>query len=174
MIQSRKPGPVDFLKEHHAQIDGEIAKFEESLRELRYSGGGTLPRHIRQLRQAMELFYLRLSRHVALEEQVFFPFMEKYVPRFEPMISFFKSEHESLRKNHEAVASSLKRFSRGRPDLNAGRELERLRGTATYLIYLLRNHAKVEDESIYKSANRDLNADEKAELARRIRDYQYS
>ncbi|MBI4352680.1 MAG: hemerythrin domain-containing protein [Candidatus Omnitrophica bacterium] len=167
---SKPKGTLACLTEEHAEIDREVHRLEEALFKLRYEGKNSLGKNLKELHETLEFFETNLVSHMALEEDVLFPFFRRHVPKLESLILLLGSEHENLKKDLDRMKVFLADFSRRRTS-PPGEALERLKEKGMYFVYLLRSHLHVEGESVYRAIEKELRRDEKKELVRRIELY---
>ena len=143
-------------------------RLQEILRNLRYEGKASLGRNLREAEEVRGFFNEELNHYVRFEEEVVFPFLKTHLPRLEPMIWFLQAEHQDFRLNLETFKTRLEELAGSKNEMARLRVLEKIQETGTYLIYLLRNHVRAENEYLYRVADRELRSEEKNRLIRQI------
>ena len=160
--------PLAALTASDAKALEEADRLYRVLNNLHYEGKAMVGKNVNEAREVLLFFRTELAEHVELEDKVLFPFLETHLPKLETLISLLRSEHEDFRRSCQDFELALMELVSERRDATQPGILERIRETGIYLVYLLRNHVHVEQEGIYKVAERDLRAEEKQELARRM------
>ena len=160
---------VEILEGDYEETLEKIREFREILVNLRYEGRHRLGKNLREAREALGFFTGKLARHIEVEEKVVFPFLQRYLPKLDPLILLLGSEHEEFKKNLRSFQFWLKEAGGGKNHLDHGRLLEKVRETGNYLTYLLQNHLQEESGILYRVAENELRPGEKRELVKRVR-----
>ena len=74
------------LGEDHTGMERQIDGLQEALIHLRFEGKASLGRNVKQAQKMFSLFNQELLRHMSAEEEVLFPFLEKYIPKFRSLV----------------------------------------------------------------------------------------
>lgn len=127
---------------------------------LRYEGRAMLGRNLSQAREIGAFFNSELRDHIELEEKILFPFLETNLPKLETLISLLRTEHEDFKANLQAFELALLDLAHERRAASQPGILEKVRESALYLIYLLRNHVHMEQIGIYSVMKQSLKPQE--------------
>ena len=168
-IPSKGLGKI--LEEGHDETLKETDRLHAVLTRLRYEGKPSLGKNLKEAREVQSFFEDEVVHHVRFEEEAVFPFLKTHVPRLEPMIWLLQAEHQDFRFNLETFKSRLEELEKTRKDKSRAQVLEALQETGTYLVYLLRNHLRAENEFLYQVIHRELKREEKNQLAHKIAQY---
>ena len=160
---------VNFFSEGHVEILRQTDRLSRVLTHLRYEGRPYLGRNIKEAKEVLEFFEHPFVKHLELEEEVIYPFLETHVPKFAAVISLLRSEHVDIRNKLQHMKSLFRKISTGRQSSTRGNWIDEIEATGTYFIYLLRNHMQTESESVYKAIVRELGNDEIKRLERIIK-----
>ena len=142
----------------------EIEQLEETLNHLRFEGKASIGRNLNQIRSSLDFFQSDLLKHMELEEQVLFPFVGSHIPKLESVIHLLVSEHDDFRRNFEDLRLFLNSVANEMSELDRSKMVQKIQETATYLVYLIKNHVRVESKSVYEVVNEELKPDEKRDL----------
>lgn len=160
--------PLALLQASDVKALEEVDRLYRVLTNLHYEGKPMVGKNVNEAREVLLFFSTELAEHVELEERVLFPFLETHLPKLETLISLLRSEHVDFRKSVQNFELALLELANERRGSSQPRILGEIRERGIYLVYLLRNHVHVEQEGIYRVVERDLHAEEKQELARRV------
>ena len=172
VTRRQEAAETKFLIHGHAEIEKEVELLEKALFSLRYEGKNAWGRNLGQIHRAVEFFNEKLVKHMAMEEEVLFPFLERSVPKLESLISILRSEHEELRQHLNVLQSLFQKFSKRKRDAYALKSIEMLKEAGIYWIYLLKAHVHNENTSVYQAVSKELRDSERRALAKQIRNYQ--
>lgn len=161
-------GIAGILENDHTEALEKTRRLQDILTNLRYEGRASLGKNLKQVREALGFLRKEWTRHVDLEEETLFPFLETHLPRLETLLHLLEAEHKDFKKNLKDLQVLLQRIPTEKSFSNHGRIFEKIREQGNYLVYLLRNHIRVETESVYKAVRRDLRPAEKKELKNQI------
>lgn len=153
------------LEHSHGETLSHIDEFTIALQEFCYEGKVSHDKNLKKIQQHVAFFQDELLPHMALDEKVVFPFLEKHIPRLEPVLHFLKAEHIEFRESLSSFEKIFKTLSSGSA-VQDRRSIEQLRERGLYLICLIRNHIHSENESVYRVMNEDLKDKEKEEFSR--------
>ena len=155
----------------HSAALQEVERFRQTLTNLQFEGKSSLGRNINQIRSILQFFRSELMKHVELEEQVLFPFVEEHIPKLESLICILRAEHAGFRDALSDLELFLSVVSDGKPNLERAKMIHRLCETGSYLIYLLENHFRGESQSVYEMTEYGLKPSEKKELKDQIENF---
>lgn len=146
-----------------------LETFEDILTNFRYEGKVSLGRNVRRANAVLDFFSKHLLLHFDTEERALFPFVAKHIPKLDPVVALFRSEHRDFKTGMQNFERSLHEMILEKTGTGRAPLIDKIYEQGTYLIYLLRNHIRAEAESIYKEAQRGLKSSEKIELMKQIR-----
>lgn len=155
---------LDLLEADDAKTLEKTAQFQEVLTALRYEGKASLGKNLASAREVLGFFKQELTEHVALEEEVLFPFLKTHFPKLEPVLTLLQAEHENFRRSTGTLESQIQELSNKRTSPSRGESLEKIRETGTYLIFLLQTHLLAEREALYKVIDGGLSRAEQERL----------
>ncbi len=156
------------VHESHEGVVDRISRLNRSLQGLRFEGKAMIGKNTRVLRSLFRDFTGELSRDMALEEKLLFPYLEKHVPKLKLMLHILEEEHENLRSSLDSFESLLDELARRKGGRGGFAVIEKLRRKGVYLNYFLHNHIGAENDSVYRIMMNELTPREKAELLRRF------
>lgn len=159
-------GAVSYLKASHDEAVDQIDRLHALITNLRYEGKLSLGKNLKELREVLSFFNRQLRKHMELEEEVIFPFLETHVPKLESLIRLLHLEHEDFETNLENIQFQIQNVLKTSDELERGKIVEKIRERGTYLTYLLRNHIQEENGTVYKALTEELHPNEKKELER--------
>ena len=159
---------ITYLESEHKNTLETISTFQDVLTKLRYEGRANFDKNVKEIQQTIQFFNSELSPHISLEENIIFPFLQKHIPKLEPIIHMLQSEHADFHENLENFHLLMKNLLNADRDEEQLQVVEKIRQVGTYLVYLLSNHIRTEDRSIYNVMARELKAIEKRELAEKL------
>lgn len=145
--------------------------FHEALINLRYEGRAALAKNLACIEHLLRFVRRNVIKHVEFEEFAAFPFLKTHIPKLEGVIQLLRSEHEDLVWSCQRFEFLIKEFSASAKTKACGRSLEKLEDAGAYLRHLLQSHMRVESQSIYKMAERELHLQEKQGLKKLIAKY---
>lgn len=136
----------------------------DAVNNLRYEGKVQLTKNLKILERVTKFLTDDLIPHIHLDEKVIFPYLEKHVPKLNPMLGFLRGEHCEFKESFKAFEKLFSQFKNKKTDSHRRVLIEKLRDKGTYLFCLLRNHIQAENESVYRVMDEQLHKDEKQEL----------
>ena len=154
------------LEKDHKKTFRNLNRFYEVLKNLRFEGKQNLGKNVSEIREFVAYFKREIETHMKEEEKFLFPFLRTHVPRLEPMIWLLLSEHEDFRNSLNQLRLSLSEFRKTGSDKT--RLIHGLNEQGTYLVCLLRGHMRLETQSLYRAADRELHRSEKEQLIEQI------
>lgn len=168
--RSVKPAvPIPLWEEEHEEMDHELKKLQESLAKMAYEGKASLGRNLKAASETAVFFQKELPPHLDAEEKVIYPYLRKHIPKLDSVIGILTKEHSEIRRTLKkfcTVLSGMIQDERRQPA-----RIQEVRDTGNYLLYVIRIHMKIEQESLYQAVNRDLSLDEQRELNRCLGDF---
>ena len=163
-----KKETISFLRESHDDALENADRLHDLVTNLRYEGKFSVGKRLREVRKIIEFFNRELLKHVELEEEVIFPFLEAHIPKLESIINLLHAEHEDFKLNLENFQFQLLALLKAKNDAERAKVIEKVREKGTYLTYLLRSHIHEENASVYQAIEQQLRQNEKKELERKI------
>ena len=127
-------------------------------------------KHLRDIERIIKFLKGKYFLHIKLDEGVIFPFLEKHVPRLEPVLRLLRDERNKFKGSLETFEELYKRFiaTKGEDDYN--KIMSKLKEKGTYLTCLARNHIQMEDENVYKVIKTELHGEEKNKLMNQLQE----
>jgi len=153
----------------HQKVLVKVEQLDRALTNFQFEGKSSQGRNLKRIRSVLKFFQEELIDHIELEEQIVFPFLESHIPKLELVIQVLRSEHEDLRRNLGDLQLFLNVLSDGKSQTTHSKIVHKILETGTYLIYLLRNHIRIEDKSVYEAVDRSLKFNEKKQLECQVR-----
>lgn len=160
-----------FQREKTAVLQ-KLDRLDGAIKNLQYEGKMFSRKNMREIQGVVNYLKKRLFEHIAIDEKVVFPFLEKHIPRLEPLLCFLRAERREFKlslENFEALFQKLKDEQNG---LRQHKIFEQLKEKGIYVTYLVRHHIQIEMESVYSMIDRQLQEDEKNELVKRCLGFQ--
>lgn len=157
-------GFIGTLEGAHTEVSDEIKRLEEAVHNLQFEGKASLGRNLKQIRAALTFFSSSLVKHIELEEKVLFPFLGSHIPKLESVIHLLIAEHEDFKRNYEDLGLFIDSLTDQTSEVDRTKMIKKIQETGTYMVYLLKNHLRVEDKGVYGVAQQELRAEEKKEL----------
>ena len=165
---------IQTFEKNHASLATEIDALHSVLHVFCHEGRAQFGKNMRRLDDAIRSLEVRLGFVSAYEEKCLFPFISVHIPRFEPLITLLGSEHEDFRRLLKGLGRSLSAFKQEKEASLQLRSVQRIREEGMYLICLMRSHLWAETRNMYEALNRELRAEEKENLARRLQEFSLS
>ena len=163
---------IEFLDEDRSYVK-KLDCLQEIVLNLRYEGRHHTAKNLKQMGEVLNFFNGELMEHIKLEEEIAFPFIQKYIPRLDPFILLLSSQHEEFKRNlrkFEFWFNGLKtKFLK--KDFDQSKLIEKVKETGNYLVYLLQNHLEEETRILYEVTEDTLRPEEKKELIQKIRNW---
>ena len=158
------------LDDEHEEIFQKMNVLQSLLTNLRYEGKPRLGKNLKDVGKALAFLKEKTKKHFLLEEKVIFPFLETHIPRLNPVLRLFESEHQGFQCQLRNLEVSLKEASKKRVCPESGQSAERIRENGIHMIAFLRYHLQAENGTIYRSSEMDLRPDEIALLKKEIQE----
>ncbi len=152
------------IEQDGEMIAREAEKLQDALTHFRYEGKLQRGKNLKAITSIVSSLDQELKKHKRYQEKILFPFLKRHVPKYEPTIHFFQSDHEAIWENTQKVKESLKQIRRS--DLHPAKGS--LRETGIYLVCLLRHHVRLEKNGIQKILEKDLKEGERAEIKTKV------
>lgn len=174
MPRTKKDAPagIDKLTSIHRDLLAQTDRLNDVLINLQYEGKTKLGKNLKEIWDVLCFFEKEVDVHVGTEEACLFPFISTHVPRLDPLVQLFHAEHEDFRKNLRIFRLAMEDLCSDRSEENKILFVDRVREIGTYLVYLLRQHLKAENESLYKAINEELHEEERLELDKLIQQHE--
>lgn len=160
-----------FFKEDHADIDRKTHLLQDLLTNLCYEGKAAFGKNLKELNHVLEFFDGDVIRHVEFEEKVLFPFLKVHIPKLESVLNLLSSEHETFKNHLSDFKFYLTVVSKMESQSERSKMIEKIRETGTYLIFLLRNHVRTEEKSVYEVLMHELRPVEGNEIEHLTREF---
>lgn len=159
------------LLEGHDEALKQCERLLEILTHLQCEGKASFSKNLRGAREVLNFLKHDMAHHMAFEEKVIFPFLERHVPALQPAVMLLWAEHKDLQKSTKRFEVLVSRLPRLADTRARAREIHRLRDLGLYMIYLLRNHTEIESHCVYARVDRLLHVREKSLLRDQIKNY---
>lgn len=159
---------TDDLEHLHKKAIQEADRLYQALNNLCYEGKASFGKNLRQIAKAVRFLELEFLKHICGNEEIIFPYLQDHIPRLESMIEFLKAEHAELRQGFKKFNICFKELSHKRNGHQHPAIMGQLKDHGVCLVYLLRNHLRIETESIYNAVNCELKSKERQELTRQM------
>ncbi|MDP2654426.1 MAG: hemerythrin domain-containing protein [Candidatus Omnitrophota bacterium] len=140
----------------------------ESVSDLHYGGKCSFEKSLRDIDAILKYFRGILGGHIQEEEKVIFPFLNRHIPKLEPVLNFLRGDHKEFQESLISVDVLLKKLRQEKNGIRRRAITEKLWEKGIYLYCLIRNHIKAEDENVYKAIQCQLHRDERRRLAEEL------
>lgn len=156
------------FKDEKETVFEKMDQLENALNKLQYEGKFFSSGHIKRAEEVVYFLKRKFADHIRMDNLIVFPFLEKHIPRLYTALLYLKAERREFQesfKNFEKIFLELKKNNKNvlRNDI-----IERLKNKGIYLICLMRSHIQFEEQSVYKSIQQVLSAEERRELMQEI------
>ena len=165
---------IQTFEKNHAALATRIDALYSILHEFCHEGRAHFGKNIKRLEDAIRLLQVHLNFVGAYEEKCLFPFINIHIPRFVPLITLLRSEHEDFRRRLKGLGRSLAVFTKEKEASRQLRSVQKIREEGMYLICLMRSHLWAETREMFNVLNRELRAEEKEKLARQLQEFSLS
>ncbi len=145
----------------------EVNKLYAALNNLQYEGKIFVRRNIRNVFRSVRSIKKDLFPHMKFDDDKLFPFFQKHIPKYEPILEYFKGEHAEIREEFKALEVLFLKAEKAKTDTGEQKLAAKLRDHGIYLVCLVRNHLQVEGQNIYKMMRR-LKAEEQDVLISKL------
>lgn len=155
--------PFNVFEEDHRAVFAHLEILQEALSGLRYERKGLLAKNLAAIQGVSDFLERTVIPLMTLEEQVCFPYLGKHVPKLDGPIHVLTMEHQDFKAKHAELSTILQhgRTDSGEPTPEVLRRFEEV---GTYVVLLLRNHIRQEQEILFAVAGAVLKPSEKAQL----------
>lgn len=141
----------------------ESERLHRALTHLRYEGKVHRLKNLEEVEKSTAALSVIFKRHRALQEKIIFPYLSTHIPRREPAVHFWESEHEGLEQNSKKLKKGILEFFKSDPVLTCGEIYE----AGIFYIAHLRHHVSFEIKNIRSLILSELRPDEKREIESR-------
>lgn len=155
------------LEGNRKRILIEAARLEEVFFRLVYEGKLRSGRNLRKAEDVLVNFSTALRRHAAAQERVLYPFLQRHIPKFEPVTGLLISDHRQLFSHFKNLGRMLCSLKRKNGSWSAG-QTRRLREEGIYLTHFLRHHLKAEEQTVYRAVRTELKNEEREKLWKEV------
>lgn len=149
-----------------------LDRLDGAVRNLQYEGKMFSRKNMREIQGAVNYLKKRLFEHIAIDEEVVFPFLQKHIPRMEPLLCFLRAERSEFKLSLENFEELFEKFKDEQNGLRQRKIFEQMKEKGMYVTCLVRHHIQIEMESVYNMVDRQLHEDEKNELVKRCIGFQ--
>lgn len=118
------------------------------------------------IKEACDSFAL----YIKVEEEIIFPFLGMHIPRLAPHIHLFRRENVEITKTLKEIDRLLKLILSVQNTKERRKHMGILGEKTTFLHYLMVSYFELEDNNLYKSIGKELHADERDLLFRKLID----
>ena len=162
------------FQEEKAAVFEKLDQLEQALYHLQYEGKVSSSRHIKKADDVMRFLKKTYTAHVDLDERVIFPFLEKHIPRLQSVLLYLRAERREFEDGITVFEKILQDLKKGNNGVIRHRIIDRLKDKGIYLICQMRSHIQLEEQSVYNSIQRELQAGEKNALIHNITHYSFT
>ncbi len=155
----------------HENVLGRLDELNESISNLQYEGKVFVGKNIKAIEKTVQFLKKKLLQHIELDEKVVFPYVQKHIPKLDPMICFLRAERNEFKLSLKNFEDTFDHLKEGKSSLRQQKTIEQMKEKGAYVICLMRNHIQTEIESVYKPMDRELHPDEKKELIKKCLTY---
>lgn len=152
------------FKKEHQDVLQKLDDLNDSISNLQFEGKVFFGKNTKAIEKTVQFLKKKLLRHIELDEEVIFPYVQMHIPKLYPMLCFLKAERNEFKlsiKNFEFLSQQL----RGeKNELRQQKIVDQIKEKGIYVVCLMRNHIQIEIESVYKPLDQELHLDEKKEL----------
>lgn len=134
------------LEKEHTQILHRVEALSSAVTELQYEGKVNFGRNLKEVAKILNFFKRNLFGHMD-KEDVFFNVISREIPQLEPVFHILFAEHKEIKVNLEVLLFLVRDLEADKGTSRSTQILAKLRDKTNYLLYLLRHHVQVEDES---------------------------
>ena len=159
---------ISRLNHNHQKIFEKLDDLDAKLMYLFYEGKVNTKDTLKRIDVLMTFIKRRLKPHVAVEN-ILFNFIEKHIPRVEMAVLLLKRDHEEIYEHLETMANLTHQLLKDKDGPKRNYSFNELHQQGVYLVQLMRNHLRMEDEMIFTLVDRRLNADEKKALLKKMK-----
>ncbi len=145
-----------------------LDRLREVINNLRFEGKVFAGKNIKEIEIIVGFLKARYAQHVKIDDHVVFPFVERHIPRLEPVLNFLRAERKEFKATLEAFEALYARLKNRRDDAEYYKMVEKLTDKIIYLVGFIRNHIQMEKEGVYKIIEQELRVREKQTLSGRI------
>lgn len=145
-----------------------LDQLENALYSLQYEGKIFSSSHINKVEEVVRFLENKYAGHIKLDDGIIFPFLEKHIPRLQPVLLYLKAERREFQEGFKVFEKILSELKKGNRDIIRYNLIARLKDKGIYLISLTRSHIQLEEQSVYESITRELHQDERDALIEKI------
>ncbi|MBI5150295.1 MAG: hemerythrin domain-containing protein [Candidatus Omnitrophica bacterium] len=149
-----------------------LDRLDEAIKNLQYESKRFSRKNMKEIQGVVNYLQNRLFEHVTLDEEVVFPFLERHIPRLEPLLCFLRAERGEFKLSLENFEMLFQKLKDEQNVLRQYKIFEQLKEKGIYVTHLVRHHIQIEMESVYNMVDRQLHEDEKNELVRQCISFQ--
>ncbi len=157
---------INMFKKESQEVLKMLDDLGVSIKNLQYEGKMFLGKNTKAIEKVVTFLRGKMFEHIQLDEKVVFPYIQKHIPKLEPMLCFLRAERNEFKLNLENFEYLFKQLKSEKNGLRQQKIIDQLKEKGVYLICLIRNHIQIEIESVYKPIESQLHQDEKKALVR--------
>jgi len=157
-----------FFKETYSPLLQQGQKLEAVLTHLRFEGKPMRGKNLKEACRVVDFFTAALPRQFEFEEQVLYPFLDAHIPKLNPITSILKAEHENFRNTLGRFKYDLWACGENDDPIRLEGTIQKVRESGIYLIYLLHDRMRANQQALYETMERELHSDEKKEIIQRF------
>jgi hypothetical protein len=160
---------ISVLERKDQEVLKVLDHFQHSLTCLSYEGKPLFGRNLRRTREEAGCLRKKLSEVFRVEDKAVFPFMEKHVPKLEPVIHALESDHRDLKGLCDIFDKRTRRLLILKSRTGKERLFREIKEGGAYMICFVRHHLETKRALIYKSVRRYLKEEEVGIFSRQIK-----
>ncbi len=160
-------GVLALFTSEHENVLGKLDELNESINNLQYEGKVFVGKNIKAIEKTVSFLKKKLLQHIELDEKIIFPYVQKHIPKLDPMLSFLRAERNEFKLTLKDFESLFKQLKDEKNALKQQKIIDQMKEKGVYAICLMRNHIQIEIESVYKPIDRELHTNEKKELIKK-------
>ena len=142
----------------------DVDDLKRALTRLRFEGRQHFKKNFLKVSSILRILKERLLSHVEEEEESLFPFLLRRLPKLEPVMHLFLSEHREFKEYIKRMAALLRKLRVKKSNIARGILVYDIHSQGTYLFCLVTSHIKMESRKLYDVLENELNTDEKNKL----------
>lgn len=154
----------DLFVKYHDRFTARSREFENVLVKIYFEGKAWLKTNVVSASEAADIFEREANMYFEMNEIVFFPYVEKHIPKYEAVTRSLGELFQEFRKRFKCFRQALWVLA-GEKGEHA-EKMCRVRECGDYLIHLLLNQLLPFNEEFFKRVNAELRGEERSELAR--------
>ena len=155
------------FEEGHEEILAQTESLSSAVTRLQYEGKVNSGRNLKEIEDVLHFLKHKLIPHMKKEDMVF-NLLGNEIPKLEPVFRILFAEHKELKVNLEVLSFLLDELEEKKNGSRRVQILEKFKDKVTYLLYLMRHHIQVEDESVFKVVDAQMTPSRREELEKQL------